>query len=157
MALTSVTVSAIVSFSIAWLGWNKLEKRAERSAQRSETFSLLNPTVGLIGEFRDIAEEALMKQSISNGSPSSDISHTLLKKQLLDTKFLTKYNLLRTKLTQLESRNIAIASNLLIDLRISFTDGSIDSMPKYSKAIMATDRIETELYQAFERAYPKSR
>ncbi|KQB10062.1 hypothetical protein [Vibrio metoecus] len=152
MEFVSVGVSAFISFSIAWLGWHKLEKRADRSSHRSETFSLLAPTIRLIDEFRSIAEDALLKQS---SELLEDKCSILLRKQLLDAKFHSKYNMFKTKLSQLESRRIGIPSNLLIELRIAFTDGSIDSLSKYSKALLATDRIETELYNAFERTYPK--
>ena len=179
-----ISISAAVSFSIAWLGWAKLEKRAEKMATRSESFSLLTPTISLLNEFRLMAENSLHASSSSSADSSfeeinqNDIFYSkfrsprirahfpahkkdkknpesLIKKQSFDMKFHSKYQLLTSKLKQLDARGIKTPNNLLINLRIAFTDNTIDSLPKYHKALMATDQIESELYIGFERAYKK--
>ncbi|EOA6544917.1 TPA: hypothetical protein ACGU7E_003795 [Vibrio vulnificus] len=148
MSIGSIIVSSLISFSIAWIGWSKLERRTERTANRSESFSLLTPTISLIGDIKKLAEEQL--------ELSSDKTHKSLKKrQAADIKFLTKYQLLRTKLNILKQRNILIAEHLLVDLRIAYTNGPIDDIKKLHTAFNSADRIDIELYAAFERAYPK--
>ncbi|MDE1333591.1 hypothetical protein [Vibrio aestuarianus] len=154
MAVNSLIVGACVSFGIAWLGWNKLEKRAEKTSLRSESFSLLGPTITLVSEFRDMAENSLYERS-STANISISASDKLIKRQGFDIKFHTKYQLLRVKLEQLKSRGIAIPEDKLVDLRIAYTSSEINNIKSYSVALGASDRIEIELYAAFERAYPK--
>ncbi|AIW12892.1 hypothetical protein VITU102760_20045 [Vibrio tubiashii] len=155
MAVSSIIIGAGVSFSIAWLGWNKLEKRAEKTSLRSESFSLLGPTITLISEFREMAENSLYERSSSSYDPISS-KDKLIKRQGFDIKFHAKYQLLKTKLAQLQTRGISIPEDKLVELRMAFTTSEIDNIKSYSIALNASDRIEVELYSAFERTYPKS-
>ena len=158
MDFSNVIFSTIVSFGIAWMGWSKLEKRTERTSNRSESFSLLTPTIALIGEIKKLAEEQLAIPQILD-MPDDDFEakaqSNLKKRQAADIKFHTKYQLLRTKLKLLEQRNIRIPNNLLVELRKAYTSGPIDDVKKLHKAFTTADRIDMELYTAFERVYPK--
>lgn len=158
MALTNILLGSAISFGIAWMGWSKLERRAEQSASRSESFSLLTPAISLINNIKGLAEEQLeipLLSELPDENLQEESAKHLKKRQAADIKFHTMYQLLRTKLSLLEERKICIPANLLAELRMAYTNGHIDNVRKFQIALSSADKIDTELYVAFERAYPK--
>lgn len=158
MALGNILLGSAVSFGIAWMGWSKLERRAEKSASRSESFSLLAPAISLINNIKDLAEEQLAIPNLLEMEDDDFMNKSaeyLKRRQAADIKFHTMYKLLRTKLTLLEARDIRLPTNLLAELRMAYTNGHIDNVKKFQLALSSADRIDIELYTAFERAYPK--
>ncbi|MFA0412341.1 hypothetical protein AB4520_00870 [Vibrio renipiscarius] len=148
----SIFVSASVSFLIACIGWFLLEKRANRTSRRSESFSLITPIISILNEIEEMAEDQLF----ANLDAKKDLTQQqdLLSKRLVfSTKSLSKFDLLRSRLTLLSSRNIAIPNSKLIELKQSLTLASIDDISKYQAVLTSSQSIQLELHNAFERTY----
>lgn len=144
-----IILGAGISLTISGIGWYLLGVRAHKTSKRSETFSLLTPTISLLSEFQTMAEDAVKVNTTTNLKQTPNIHP----QQVFETKFHSKFNLLRTKLDQLNTRNINIANKQLIDLKKAYTLNPIDNIFRYKSAIEQCHIIEVELYRAFEREY----
>ncbi len=143
--LWNFAASATTSLIISGIGWCLLERRANKSAKRSETFSLIAPSISLLSDIQELAESYFNAQA--------DGCSNLHTNQVLEIKFHTKFDLLRTKFAQLEYRDIRVKRSQLIELRQAYTLHPIDSAVRYQNALECCLAIETELYDAFERRH----
>ncbi|UPR52532.1 hypothetical protein ITG09_02460 [Vibrio cyclitrophicus] len=141
--VSNVLISAAISFTISGIGWYLLDKRANRSSKRSETFSLITPTISLLNDLSEMAENSFNERKGWDQE----------KQQLFEVKFHAKFSLLRTKLEQLQSRKVPISNARLIDLRKAYTLGAINSITSFNNALNASQAIEVDLYSAFEREH----
>ena len=150
-------ISALVSFLIAGYGWNLLNKRADKTAKRSETFSLISIIISLLNDFEIMAEEQFKGQynemSLVGPIHLSKLKRNSREQQINEAKFLARYNLFTARLVHLESRNIKIPESHLIELKKAMTLDAVNSPIAYQKVLRATQKIHQELYIAFDREY----
>lgn len=148
----NIFISAAISFSIACIGWFLLEKRANRTSKRSETFSLITPVITILNDLEDMTEKQL--HAHFNASINKEAKKKLLGERLVfSTKSLSKFDLLRSRLTLLNDRRISIPMSKLIELKQSLTLSNIDDISKYQIVLHSSRSIQLELQNAFEREY----
>lgn len=145
----SIFVSAVVSFLIALIGWHLLDRRANRTARRSEIFSSITPLISILNEIDKMAEEHLFDFLDGNMVESNAIN----KKQIFTTKSLSKIDLFRTRLDSFSDKGVGISSQDLIALKRALTESDIDGVAKYKSILDSTGRIHRELYAAFDRKF----
>jgi len=157
MGIMTTIVSAILSFVIAAYGWGLLNKRANKSARRSETFSLISVVTSILDEFDSMAEnqfkEYINDVDLVGPLQLSKQKCNVQKQQMYEAKFLTRFTVFRARLHHLEGRNVVIPAKILIELKKAMTLSAINSSISYQKALTATQKIHQELYLAFEREY----
>lgn len=139
-------------FLIACIGWFLLEKRANRTSKRSESFSLIAPIISILNDIEEMAEEQLFTNLDAKKSPKSQ-QELLHKRLVFSTKSLSKFDLLRSRLNLLSDRKIKIPNSKLIELKQSLTLASIDDVSKYQAVLGSSQSIQLELHNAFEREY----
>jgi hypothetical protein len=157
MSIVTTIVSAALSFCIAAYGWGFLNKRADKSAKRSETFTLISIVTSILDDF-DLMAETQFKEYINDAAlvgplQSSKYKCNAQKQQMYEAKFLTRFGIFRARLLHLEGRNVVIPTANLIELKKAMTLTAINSSISYQKTLTATQKIHQELYLAFEREH----
>ena len=157
MSIVTTIVSAVLSFCIAAYGWGFLNKRANKSAKRSETFSLISIVTSILDDFDSMAEtqfkEYIIDAALVGPIRLSKQRYNAQKQQMHEAKFLTRYGIFRARLLHLEGRNVVIPAANLLELKKAMTLTAINSSINYQKALIATQKIHQELYLAFEREH----
>jgi hypothetical protein len=153
----TVVIAGILSLLIASIGWILLYRRTNKMARRSETFSLISEVISILKEFEMIAEDQLKEfielSAIVGPNTHSDIKKRMQKVQLIEGKFLVKFNLFRQRLNHLEKRKIFIDSEFLIKIKQAMTSGNIDTTIKYQIVLHSTYDVHHTLYKSFEEIY----
>lgn len=146
--IATLLFSGIISFLIAAYGWYLLNKRANRTAVRSETFTLISSVRDILNDIEELAENQLEiylgRDEIKKGS-----AHV----QILEAKFLAKFRLLQSRLTYLESKLVKVPDSFKISLKQAMTLEKIDSPAKFSKVLAKSQELQQEIHHAFDNSY----
>ncbi|HDY7680400.1 TPA: hypothetical protein RQJ94_003406 [Vibrio vulnificus] len=142
-------VSAVVSFSIACVGWFILQWRTNRTSKRSETFSMLTSAFSVLEQLEKLSEEHL-----KNINKNHDIEDNLLIRQVFSAQILAKANFFRSKVEYLEKRGITLTDSKHIELRDSLTMSDFSTISEYQRLLNLTSDIRNDLYKSFHLAYP---
>ncbi|MBH0078340.1 hypothetical protein [Pseudoalteromonas sp. NZS11] len=146
--IAALLFSGIISFSIAAYGWYLLNKRANKTALRSETFTLISSVRDILTDIEELAENQL--ENYTGVDPSKK---SLVYSQILESKFLAKFQLLQSRLEYLESKLVKVPDSFKISLRQAMTLEKIDSPMKFSRVLSKSQELQQEIHHAFDCSY----
>lgn len=146
--IATLLFSGIISFSIAAYGWYLLNKRANKTALRSETFTLISSVRDILTDIEELAENQL--ENYTGVDPSKK---SLVYSQILESKFLAKFQLLQSRLEYLESKLVKVPDSFKISLRQAMTLEKIDSPMKFSRVLSKSQELQQEIHHAFDCSY----
>lgn len=144
-----IIMSALISLSIACIGWFILQWRTNKTSKRSETFAMLTSAFAVLDQIELVAEEHVKKIK-----KTKDVEENLLRRQMFSTKILAKEKFFRTQVSLLERRSINLSTDSYIELRDKLTMSDFSTIVEYQQLMNVTADIRKDLYSSFHKVYP---